>query len=80
MFLSVAMPLFLITKLKAASMVPPSHDIPFPVQSKISCSDKDMSWPVFNFTMPSIAAAAENAQQHPSMHEFNCLVDIIHFG
>ena len=53
--------------LKASSMSPPSQpwSWPWTSQSTNSCSDSEINFPVFSFTMPSVAATAENAQQQP---------------
>nr|GMD10842.1 hypothetical protein Iba_chr06eCG10130 [Ipomoea batatas] len=39
--------------------------MPFTSQSTSSCSDSEIRLPVESFVIPSMAATAENAQQHP---------------
>ena len=54
--------------LKAPSIKPPSHpwSTPFVSQSTSSCSDKEINFPEVSAWIPSVAATAENAQQHPT--------------
>jgi len=59
--------------LKASSIRPPSQpwSTPFVSQSTSSCSDKETNFPVLNLVIPSVAATAENAQQHPTKKKVN---------
>jgi hypothetical protein len=52
---------------KASSISPPLQPMSMPLtsQSTSSCSDREISFPVLSFTMPSMDATVENAQQHP---------------
>jgi hypothetical protein len=54
----------------ASSIRPPSHPALYKVsQSTSSCSDKEMSWPVTIWLIPSTAAIAEKAQLLPGKEE-----------
>nr|GMC67155.1 senescence-specific cysteine protease SAG39-like [Ipomoea batatas] len=54
-------------KVNASSIRPPSQpwSVPFTSQSTSSCSDSEIRLPVESLVIPSMAATAENAQQHP---------------
>ena len=55
------------------------HSVSFMSQSTSSCSDRDTNLPVFSWVIPSIAATAENAQQHPT-NIYDAISSLIKYG